>query len=151
MSHFARVAAAAVSLAVACSSPKPAVAPDTAPAVVGEGVAGAPASDGQAPEGSATAEPPAADGSVATGPQPLFVADKLADCQGEGARKCLRVRSTPSEEWRNFFGVIDGFDYEPSYTYELRVDVTQLANPPQDAPSLRYRLLEVVSKQKVAE
>jgi uncharacterized protein DUF4377 len=85
------------------------------------------------------------------GVQPLFVADHLADCQGEGARKCLRVRASQSEEWRNFFGVIDGFDYEPSYTYELRVEVTPLANPPPDAPSLRYRLVEVVSKQKVAE
>jgi uncharacterized protein DUF4377 len=145
MSHFTRVAAA-VSLAVACSSSKPAVAPDTAPAVTGEGVVGAPTSDVPGTEASAGAE-----GSVATGVQPLFVADQLADCQGEGARKCLRVRSSPSEEWRSFFGVIDGFDYEPSYTYELRVEVTPLANPPADAPSLRYRLVEVVSKQRVAE
>jgi hypothetical protein len=79
----------------------------------------------------------------------LFVAAQLADCQGEEARKCLRVRNSPGEEWRNFFGVIDGFDYEPSYSYELRVEVKRLANPPADAPSLRYRLVEVVSKQKV--
>jgi hypothetical protein len=91
----------------------------------------------------------AAADSDATGVQTWLVADQLGVCEGEGARKCLRVRNSEHEEWRNFFGVIDGFDYEPAYTYELRVEVTPIANPPADAPSLRYRLVEVVSKHEV--
>jgi hypothetical protein len=78
----------------------------------------------------------------------LFVRDTLADCQAEGVRQCLQVRSSEQEDWRNFFGSIEGFQHEPSYAYELRVAVSPVVNAPADAPALRYRLLEVVAKRK---
>jgi uncharacterized protein DUF4377 len=145
MSHFARVAVAAVVSAVACSSPKPAAAPETA---ASESATAAPATDAAGASAPAVNDTAAVAGD-ATGVQTWLVADQLGACEGEGARKCLRVRNSKDEDWRNFFGVIDGFDYEPAYTYELRVEVTPIANPPADAPSLRYRLVEVVSKDKV--
>jgi hypothetical protein len=80
----------------------------------------------------------------------LFVRDTLADCQAEGARKCLMVRGSEGEQWRNFFGAIEGFEHDPAYSYELRVEVTHVANPPPDAPSIHYKLVEVVSKKKAA-
>jgi uncharacterized protein DUF4377 len=81
----------------------------------------------------------------------LFVSEALVDCQGESAQKCLQVRGSESEEWRNFYAPIAGFEHEASHAYELRVEVTKVANAPADAPSLRYRLLEVVSKRKVGK
>lgn len=95
--------------------------------------------------------PSAAPASEAPATATLFVRDVLVDCQAEGARKCLQVRGSASEQWRNFFGSIEGFDYQPSYVYELRVAVTHLNNPPPDAPSIHYRLLEVVSKKKTSK
>jgi hypothetical protein len=81
----------------------------------------------------------------------LYVRDTLADCQAEGVRQCLQVRSSEQEDWRNFFGSIEGFQYQPSFAYELRVEVSPVPNAPADAPSLRYRLLEVVSKRKAGK
>jgi uncharacterized protein DUF4377 len=80
----------------------------------------------------------------------LLVRDQLAECVGEGTRKCLQVRASEGEAWRNFYAKIEGFEYEPSYAYELRVEVTRAAQPPADGSSLRYRLLEVVSKTRSA-
>lgn len=152
MSHVARVSLFAV--LVACSSPKP---PAEEPAVSSaEPAAPEPAASEPAAPEPATSEP------VAPAPAPtaadaapvvetLFVRDTLADCQAEGVRQCLQVRSSEQEDWRNFFGSIEGFEYEPRYAYELRVAVSPVANAPADAPSLRYRLLEVVAKRKAAK
>lgn len=83
--------------------------------------------------------------------QTLFVREALAECQAEGARQCLQVRSSDQEDWRRFFATIEGFEYEPSYVYELSVAVSPVPDAPADAPSLRYRLLEVVSKRRVGQ
>lgn len=109
------------------------------------------------PESSALADAGAAASSAASTPasdapgvETLFVRGALADCQGETPRKCLVVRGAPGEPWRNLYASIDGFQHDPAFDYELRVEVTTLAGAPADAPSLRYRLLEIVSKQPAA-
>jgi hypothetical protein len=164
MSHFASVAISVFVLAAACSSKPPegpaAEAPSASePAATSELGGTEPAT----PEPS-TPEPGTPEATLGDPPLPspagaseapatatLFVRDVLADCQAEGARKCLQVRGSASEQWRNFFGSIEGFDYQPSYAYELRVAVTHLDNPPPDAPSIHYRLLEVVTKKKTGK
>jgi hypothetical protein len=83
--------------------------------------------------------------------QALFVRDQPAVCEAEGTRQCLMVRSTENEDWRLFYAKVEGFEYEPSYGYELRVAVSPVANAPADAPSLRYELVEVVSKKKAGK
>ena len=147
MSHFARlIALASLSLAAACSSPKPPATPEAATVAV---TAEDPPAEAAASEPSEPA-PPSADAPAteAARLETLFVRDRLGTCQAEGAQKCLMVRASESEEWRNFFGSISGFEYEPSYSYELRVEVTPIEGAPADAPSLKYRLVEVVSKSK---
>ena len=164
MSHVARLAL--LGLMVACSSPKPPAG--EAPAVSAEpSTAEATPAPGAASPGSAALPPtvpePAPDtaaggaGGAASVPseapvvETLFVRDTRADCQAEGVQQCLQVRSSEQEDWRNFFGSIEGFQYEPQHAYELRVAVSPVANAPADAPALRYRLLEVVSKRKTVK
>ena len=133
-------------VAAACSSPKPPESPEPAaePAAAEPDPSAATTPAATAPEAPAT---PSAD---APAPQTLFVAAERAACQGEEPRECLKVRGSASEPWRLFYAAIDGFEYEPGYAYELRVEATPIANPPADAPSARYRLIEVVSKQKAS-
>jgi len=76
----------------------------------------------------------------------LFVAPQTVECVGVGPRTCLQVRESPDEEWHNFFEGVDGFEFEPGFYYELRVARYRVENPPADASSFRYVLLEVVSK-----
>jgi hypothetical protein len=144
MSHLAQALALAA-LLCSCSGSKPAEPPAAVP------VTDPPAEEAGAEP--ATAPPPAASAAAAspeTGSvsKTLFVAEAQADCQGEVPQKCLQVRESESEPYRNLYSSIDGFDYEPSYVYELRVEATPVANAPADSSAVRYRLLEVVSKRK---
>jgi hypothetical protein len=139
------------SLALMCSPSKPAEngAPPgpsepggevDAPAATPSNETPLPAEPGGTESPAAQPEAPAA--------QTLFVDAKRKDCQGEAPMKCLQVRESPDQPWRNFFGRIEGFEYEEGNSYELRVEVTPVAAPAADAPSLRYRLIEVVEKRK---
>lgn len=77
----------------------------------------------------------------------LYVNRELVDCEGgAGPQKCLQVRRRPDELWELFYGEIEGFSFEPGFTYQLRVDVEEVDNPPPDASSLRYALVEIVDK-----
>ena len=123
MSHSARLAACLLAIGSACSSPKPADSP--------EALDGSEPLDGRAPESlpAAAAEPTPIIVSTSTAPTPgpststasdasvvetLFVSEALVDCQGESAQKCLQVRGSESEEWRNFYAPIEGFEHEAS-------------------------------------
>lgn len=135
--------------ASACGSSKP--PPSSTPEVSSTSPAGGvDASAPPAPMAPVIVTPPEEEGkeSAAAVIQTLLVREQLADCQGEAPMKCLQVRAAESEEWRNLYAPIEGFEHEAGHAYELRVEVTQVANPPADGSSLRYRLLEVVSKQK---
>jgi heat shock protein HslJ len=76
----------------------------------------------------------------------LFVGPEKVDCVGVGPMECFQVKEDPDGEWQLFYDQIEGFEWEPGYTYELRVAVHQVENPPADASSLRYELIEVVDK-----
>lgn len=80
----------------------------------------------------------------------LFVDSQLATCTGVGPMQCMRVRSDASQDWTLFYDSIEGFNYEPGYTYELRVSETPVENPPADGSSIKTTLIEVVKKEPVA-
>jgi len=148
------VLAVAAWLVAACSKPAPsAEAPEAlgpadasvAPVIVESTASGAlPAVSPPAVAPEAAAQP-ASDAPIV---QTLFVREQPASCEAEGTRQCLMVRSSEAEDWRLFYAEIDGFSYEPAYAYELRVAVSPVPGPAADAPSLRYALVEVVSKKK---
>jgi heat shock protein HslJ len=81
----------------------------------------------------------------------LYIADHLADCTGVSKQKCMLVKENPEEDWTYFYDRISGFDYEEGYTYELRVRVEDVENPPADASSKKYTLTELVAKTPVEE
>ena len=58
----------------------------------------------------------------------------------------LLVKANDDTSWRAVYEGIEGFDYEPGYEYKLRIKAKQLAEPLQDASSVRYSLLELISK-----
>ena len=78
----------------------------------------------------------------------MWVGPTLADCVGVGPIKCMQVRYSEDEEWQNFFNHIDGFEYVEGWTYKLRVNITEVENPPADASALNYELIDVELKLK---
>jgi heat shock protein HslJ len=79
----------------------------------------------------------------------LYVGPSQVDCTGVAPQKCLQVKEKPEDAYQLFYGTIDGFEYEEGYEYELVVRVEQVENPPADASSLQYTLMQVVSKTPV--
>ena len=70
-------------------------------------------------------------------------------CEGEGIQTCMLTRRSEQDSWSNFYGGIEGFEYEWGYQYELRVQVTEVIDPPADASSRAYSMIEMVSKVEV--
>ena len=75
----------------------------------------------------------------------VTVGPTLARCYGVGEQTCMVVDGSL------FYDGIDGFDYEPGYTYRLRIgkyDPWNGNEPPQDAGRYAYRLLEQLEKAR---
>lgn len=58
----------------------------------------------------------------------------------------LLVKANDDTSWRAVYQGIEGFDFEAGYEYRLRIKAEQLPDPPQDGSSIRYTLLEQISK-----
>ena len=76
------------------------------------------------------------------------VAPKRVDCVGVAPMKCLLIQdnSEPNSQPTLFYSNIEGFDYVEGFEYRILVESLAVANPPADAPSKRYRLVQLLSK-----
>ena len=81
----------------------------------------------------------------------LFVGAEQVDCQGLAPQKCYLVKDDPNGEWEYFYDQIGGFQWEAGYNYELRVRITPVENPPADASSVTYELIELISQTPADE
>ncbi len=75
----------------------------------------------------------------------VTVGPTLARCYGVGEQTCMVV------DGRLFYDGIEGFNYEPGFTYRLRIgkyDPWNGEEPPQDAGRYAYRLLEQLDKTR---
>ena len=88
----------------------------------------------------------AAEGEVVT----LFVGPNRVPCTGVAPQACYQVRQSPDAEWTLFYDEIQGFEYEPGFEYELKVQKETRTNVPADASRFTWTLMEVVSKTPVA-
>ncbi len=70
----------------------------------------------------------------------FLIGPELQDCVGVGPQTCMIV----NDEY--FYDSIVGFEYEEGYNYELRVELIDRENPPADASSVIYTLVNLVSK-----
>lgn len=81
----------------------------------------------------------------------LYVAPKQVECSGVSDQKCFLIRSYPGENWILHYDEISGLDYEPGYSYKIKVKKEHIKNPPLDASSIRLVLIEVLEKTDVTE
>lgn len=88
---------------------------------------------------------PPAEGETVT----LFVGPNLVPCMGVAPMMCMQVKESPDGDYLLFYSNIEGFEFEAGYEYELLVNKQTVPNPPADASSFRWTLIEVVSKTPV--
>jgi Domain of unknown function (DUF4377) len=68
-----------------------------------------------------------------------------ASCTSTFVTLCLMTRANATQPWQLFYSDISGFQFQWGKLYELRVRVTKVSNPPQDAPSLTYSQIALLS------
>ena len=78
----------------------------------------------------------------------IYVADHLEKCEGITAQTCMLIKENKTDDWTYFYDAIEGFTYEKGYEYVLKVNISKIKNPPTDASSLVYKLVEIISKNK---
>ncbi len=95
----------------------------------------------------------------------LRIASQMVDCVGVVPQKCLLVETISQEkdlnhqapvkaiaestDWHYFYQTIEGFEYQPGYEYQLSIEVMPKSfdqNDVADRSTIRYRLIEVISK-----
>jgi len=81
----------------------------------------------------------------------VYVGAHQVPCVGVAPQMCMLVREDPKDDWTLFYDQIEGFEHEPGFEYELRLQEEKVENPPADASSIRWTLLEIVSKQRSLE
>lgn len=79
----------------------------------------------------------------------IFVNDIMVNCVGVSPQKCFQIRENESDPWYNHYGTIEGFEFEPGYSYKLKVRVAEVDNPAADQLSETFVLLDVLKKTKV--
>ncbi|MCS6844762.1 MAG: META domain-containing protein [Caldilineales bacterium] len=104
----------------------------------------------QVPPEAPPVEPPASPEAPASETLTLFVGPNQVPCVGVAPQMCLEVKTSPDAEYTLFYDTIAGFEFEPGFEYELRVERTRRADVPADASAFTYTLVEVVSKTAVA-
>ncbi len=82
----------------------------------------------------------------------MMVNSYTVSCVGEMEGTCLLVQEGDmigTDNWENFYfsNSIEGFSYEPGFVYGLEVKKTELENPPLGGSSIKYELVEIVSKE----
>jgi len=79
----------------------------------------------------------------------VLVAHFVSDCVGVGPQQCLSVRESTDDDWTLWYDPIDGFEHETGYDYRLMIRETTISDPPADASSIRWTLIEVLEKTPV--
>ena len=74
----------------------------------------------------------------------LWVGPQLTNCVGEAVQKCMLIKRTADGQAEYIYDAIEGFEHEVGTSYQIKVAVTDVEDPPADASSLSYRLVEVV-------
>ncbi len=76
------------------------------------------------------------------------VSDTMVDCDQDD--KCIQVKSTDDKTWTVFYDTIEGFDYQPGYSYTIKVKKEAILPQKGRFPEARYSLVTINSMQKTA-
>ena len=76
----------------------------------------------------------------------LWIGPERVECEGVAPMMCLQVAETEDGNYQLFYDTIEGFDYQEGTSYVIDVSITEMENPPADASSLQYTLVEIVEE-----
>ena len=74
----------------------------------------------------------------------VYVDDQTVTCVGLAMQQCLLVRESQEDAWEFWYDGIEGFEHQAGTSYVLRIVETEVPNPPQDASSIKWELIEIL-------
>lgn len=77
----------------------------------------------------------------------MWIGPDLVECEGVAPMLCMQVAYAEGDDYQLFYDQIDGFTHEEGTAYVIDVAITEVDNPPADASSLQYTLVEVVESK----
>ncbi|MGA0208924.1 MAG: DUF4377 domain-containing protein [Candidatus Nanopelagicales bacterium] len=76
----------------------------------------------------------------------MWIGPELVECEGVAPMMCMQVAYSADDEYELFYDEIQGFDYSEGTSYVIDVTITEVEDPPADASSLAYTLVDVVEE-----
>lgn len=76
----------------------------------------------------------------------MYVDEYTTSCVGVAVQQCLLVKESKEDAWELWYDGIKGFDHKAGTSYVLRIVEKQISNPPQDASSIAWELIEVLEE-----
>jgi heat shock protein HslJ len=76
-----------------------------------------------------------------------IVADRTIECIGEGVFQCIVYRVKGQDKWQMIFEGVEGFEYVEGNHYKIKIRKETIQNPPQDASSIKYILVELLEER----
>ena len=81
----------------------------------------------------------------------LYVAPKRVDCTGASQQKCYLIRNSKEGNWIMHYSQIVGLDYEPGFSYKIKVKKVKNKPVPMDGASFNYHVVDLVEKRDVTD
>ncbi len=76
----------------------------------------------------------------------LWIGPDRVECEGVAPMMCLQVAESEDGDYQLFYDTIKGFNYQEGTSYVIDVSITEVENPPADASSLQYTMVEIVEE-----
>ena len=77
----------------------------------------------------------------------IYVAPGAVNCVNGETRECLLIKENIEDEWKIFYGEIEGFEYKEGYEYKLIVQSQVDQNSISDNPVVRTKLVKILYEQ----
>lgn len=84
--------------------------------------------------------------SCKTTTETLIVSPTPVPCKNDTSQDCFQIKKDSISDWVDFTGSIDGFEYEPGYSYILEVEKSTASNDGNDP---KYTLKKILKKEKM--
>jgi len=75
----------------------------------------------------------------------IWVAHYKTDCVGVGPQQCYLIKDNMYDPWKLWYDEIDRLDWEEGFAYEVVVVEEPVPNPAADQPSVRLRVVELLT------
>ena len=76
----------------------------------------------------------------------LWIGPERVECEGVAPMMCLQVAESEDGDYQLFYDTIEAFDYQEGTSYVIDVSITEVEDPPADASSVQYTLVEIVEE-----